>query len=197
MFDLKQDYINEEVRLGGQSINKSGCYVAEIKGASIWTSSFSDSEALNLEIETEDKRTARLSIFYKNKNGETISFNEAHISQLAYLLGVNKPRVDTKNNIPSFIGGKIGIFIKVGSRYNEQKGREYYDYNLVGFYDPNTLQTSQEKANNLQAKKYEYLKNTFEQMPEVILNTSSAETQTNNSSNDNGFFPIDDNDIPF
>ena len=187
MFQIDSRYLEEEIGLSN-AIRRTGVYNAVIKKADIWKSEHSQSEALNLEIETEDEKSARLSLFYKKKTGEEIEFNMRHINHLMYLLGIDNLKEGQDKLVPALMGKKIGAIIKVGKRDGDE--REFYQYTLQGFFDPDTKMTAKEKSQNLKAEVIDKAIASYKNEKDVILNESKKEDVS-------GFYPVSDEEIPF
>lgn len=195
MFNYDKKYLSEEVSTGGTTINVDGCYECFITEAKIRKSEKSDSEILNLKIiDAKTEKKAWLNIPYKKKNGEDIDFNLRHLSHLTYLLGV-KPEADNNGFINAWTNKVIGIFLTVQAT-TLNNGNQGYNFNLQGFYDPNNKLTAKEKSENLQPETYKKFKERFANSEPVELNSTNNSNNFNNT-NDNGFFPINNDDIPF
>lgn len=198
MFNFNKNYLNEEIPTGGNTINQNGCYEVIIDEAKIRTYDKTYSESLNLKLYDEKtNKKCWLNLFYKNRDGEDIKFNNKHISHLVYLLQI-KPELDSGGNIPGFINKRIGIFLSVETE-TLKNGKECYKFNLQGFYDPINKLTSKEKIEKLQGEVYNNFKERYKDSPVVELNKNKV-CNTNDINNDediNSFFPVDNNDLPF
>lgn len=191
MFNLDKKYISENVETGGTTINKSGCYDVVISEAKIWKSENSKSESLNIKFnDLTTNKKAWLSLFYKGRNGQDIEFNTRHITHLAYLLNVN-PEADNGGNINAFKDKTIGVFLVVKA-VDLDNGGQGYEFSLQGFYDPRTRLTAKEKSENLPAEIYNKFVERFKDAEEIELNSNS-----NKNTSDEGFFPVNNDDIPF
>lgn len=193
MFNYDKKFISEDVPTGGTTINVNGCYECLITEAKIWKSDTSQSESLNLKIkDAKTDKKAWLNLFYKKKNGEDIDFNLRHLSHLVYLLGLT-PDVDNNGFINSWTNKAIGIFLTVKAT-TLNNGNQGYEFSLQGFYDPNTKLTAKEKSENLPPETYKKMKERFANSEPVELTST---TSSSNSSVDDGFFPVNNDDIPF
>lgn len=193
MFNYDKKYVSEDVPTGGTTINVNGCYECLITEAKIWKSDTSQSESLNLKIkDAKTDKKAWLNLFYKKKNGEDIDFNLRHLSHLVYLLGL-KPDVDNNGFINSWANKAIGIFLTVKAT-TLNNGNQGYEFSLQGFYDPNTKLTAKEKSENLPPETYKKMKERFANAEPVELTST---TSSNYNSVDDGFFPVNNDDIPF
>lgn len=193
MFNYDKKYVSEDVPTGGTTINVNGCYECLITEAKIWKSDTSQSESLNLKIkDAKTDKKAWLNLFYKKKNGEDIDFNLRHLSHLVYLLGLT-PDVDNAGIINSWTNKAIGIFLTVKAT-TLNNGNQGYEFSLQGFYDPNTKLTAKEKSENLPPETYKKMKERFANAEPVELTST---TSSSDSSVDDGFFPVNNDDIPF
>ena len=196
MFEFDNKYLSEEVSTGGTTINKDDCYECVITEAKIWKSDNSNSESLNLKIkDAKTEKKAWINLFYKKKNGEDIDFNLRHLSHLTYLIGV-KPAPDNAGIINAWTNKSIGVFLTVKAT-TLNNGNQGYEFSLQGFYDANTKLTAKEKSENLPPETYKKMKERFANAEPVELTSTNNSNSFNNSSNDDGFFPIDNDDIPF
>lgn len=193
MFNINKDFLNEEIGNTGTHINKSGCYEVVITDATIWKNNSSQSESLNLNIETLEGQKAWINLFYKKKTGEDITFNLRHITHLAFLNGVANPNADSSGKITGFIRKVVGVILEVGTT-ELRDGKLGYDYKLIGFYDPSTKQTGKEKNNKEQAELYNKYLEKFENAEEVVL---SKKTKQDDMSDIEGFYSISNDDLPF
>ena len=159
MFNYKEDFLDEEIGSGTQKIMGSGCYEVTIEKTGVLRNENSKSETLILNMKTEDNRTAKILLCYKDKKGNNVDFNNKHITHLIYLLGINPDMVkEVKNEegklrYPILENKEIGIFLSFkGMRtYTGTDGNEYEDteYNFRGFYNPVTFRTAKETKDNV------------------------------------------------
>lgn len=204
MFNYKEDYLNQQVGIGGKNINQSGCLEVVITSATLLKIKDSKSEALTLALEDLEERKAKINIWYKNKQGETVEFQEKHITYLIDLLGINpkmvkiiEDRETGKEFVPIFHNKIIGIILEFQGTetYIGNDGNEYkrYNYNLKGFYDVSTQRTAEEIKNNKEPKTYNYWKERFEKENEKLENEQNKKQNSSKQENNDE----DDDDFPF
>ena len=111
-----------------------------------------------------------------------------HINHLMYLLGIDNLKEGQDKLVPALMGKKIGAIIKVGKRDGDE--REFYQYTLQGFFDPDTKMTAKEKSQNLKAEVIDKAIASYKNEKDVILNESKKEDVS-------GFYPVSDEEIPF
>ena len=189
MFVVNNDFLNEEVGGVSTHINKSGCYEVVITDAVIKTYQNSRAESLNLSVETMEGQKAWINLFYKKKDGTDVPFNLRHITHLTFLSSVN-PTADKDGKIKAFVDKVVGIFLEVKTTELKDGGTGY-DYNLIGFYNPSTKQTAKEMTDKLPAEVYGKYVEKFKDAQEVILSKQPKQTSME------GFYVVNDNDIPF
>lgn len=200
MFNLDKKYLQEDMSSGGTAVNKDGCYEVEITKFKIMESTQTMSEWASINFLTEEGKKAWISIFYKDSNGNDLKFNLKTLTHLTYLLGLGNVTTDNENNVPAYIGTKMGVILKVSTKENQQDGKLGYDYKLLNIYDLQTKQTAYEKANGKGAETYSKFLKSFENAPEITLEQSNNNNQSSNNDNfgfGNDAFPLNDSDIPF
>lgn len=195
MFEINKDYLSEEIGATGTHVNKSGCYEMVITDAKIWksNSSNSQSESLNLNIETLEGQKAWINLFYKKKDGNNIDFNLRHITHLSFLNNVANPSPDRDGKITSFIGKVVGVILEVGTT-ELRDGGVGYDYKLIGFYNPSTKQTAKEMNEKIPADVYEKHMEKYKDVDEVVLTKSNKQESMDDI---DGFYTVSDDDLPF
>lgn len=202
MFQCDEKYLNEEVSIGGSVVNKSGVYLMKITGAELRRGYNSQSEGINLNLETEDGHAAWLNLYYKDKSGQVIQFQERNLNHLCYLIDTN-PVLAPDNKINNFIGKQVMVGLKVGTRVKND-GNEGYDFQLQGFFDPRTGQTAKEKLSTVDAKIITQLKERYANAEEVVLKPSNNPPNKNYThpnfgpaNGQPGYYPVNNEDIPF
>lgn len=205
MFNFNKEYLNQGIGTGGGYIKESGCYEMAITEAYLLKIQDKISEALVLEFEDIEEKKAKINIWYKDKNGDSVEFQEKHISHLIYLLGVNPELAQRtsinsekkREEIPAFKDKMIGVILefKGTEKYNGNDGKEYsrYNYNLKGFYDVSTKQTADEKNENKEVKSYYYWLERFLKENKEPVKKEVAQNNTKMSDEDD----LDDEDFPF
>ena len=158
MFEYNSEYLNQGIGTGGTYINQSGVYEMAISEAYLLKMQNTYSEALILELEDLEEKKAKVNIWYKNKNGEKVEFQEKHITHLMYLLSINpktiKSTLNTEKNSLAFYtayssinpGGKIIFDNTVTANIKKGGTAFYYDlssvsgnFNFSNWYDNNFL----------------------------------------------------------
>lgn len=184
LWKFKMADVEKEIS-GGDYISKSGCYNCIIERVEIYEATDGTfSTALNLFIKTSDEEKARIPVWIKNKKGEDVDFNIKHMNQFCFLTKI-KPEnmteieMDGKRTIPALKDVRIGIFLG----YRHQEGEKYANYDLKGFYNPDTNKTAFETHKQLEAKKYNEMTALFEK------ENLKAETEKPKSNNKNKDLP--------
>lgn len=153
LWDFKNEDLAAEISAKTR-VNQSGAYVFTIKEAYINKTTNSFSTACTLELENETHK-AKLSIWFKNKNGDTLEYNRKKLNRLMYLckLKAEDLKVDVKkvkdyqgNDIdrqflPAFVGKEIGVFLQVTPPRADQ---QFPNFNIDDFFAPKTKQTCDE-----------------------------------------------------
>ena len=212
-FGYNQDHSERDINTGGSRIKRSGAFEMNIKRVEFFRGQGNHTEALTFILENENEESIRLKLFYKDKSGEIIEFNNFHISQLCDLLKINPTQIeivkdkDEKFHIPILENRIIGIFIsyKGIEKYTGNDGNEYENINyfLRGFYDADTGRTIKEiKNNKSEAEAYERLKKVFTKENDQI-EMEKKKTEEYKRQQDNFDESIknsevdDDDDFPF
>lgn len=196
MFQMNKDYIGEDVE-SIEYIKKSGCYEVVIEKAEQLNGYNSKSEGIALNFSDSESRRGNLRMYYTNRDGLPVEFNQRHLSHLCYLLNQNALLPGQDKQIASLIGKIIGVVIEVNVRdyqvdNNGTKERRYaYDYILKSFYDSQTKQTSKEKLENRPAEIYNSCLQRYENAVEIELPKSEKLEDAE------GFYQINNADIPF
>lgn len=195
MFEFDNKYLKEEIPTGGTTINTNGCYECVITEAKFRKALQTQSEFLNLQIkDNKTNKKAWTSICYKDSKGEDVDFALRNLSHLTYLIGVN-PQPDNNGIINAWINKSIGVFLTVKAKTLDN-GNMGYEFNIRGFYDANTKLTAKEKSENLPPETYKKMKERFANAEPVEL-SSTGKSNSFDNSNDDGFFPVNNDDIPF
>lgn len=194
MFKLDNKFIKEDVPSGGSTINRNGCYEGVIEKFSVYKADgkFSQSEAVNLTVVDDEGKKAWFSLWYKKKDGTDVEFNLRHLNHLCYLVGINAPKPANDGTVPEFIGKRIGFAITVDVE-EVDKDKLGYKYNLVGFYDSETKQTAKEKSESTNPDFWVKQGQRFLNAEEVSLSLYKKKDTTT----PDGFFPMDNSDVPF
>lgn len=172
---------------GASYVNKSGCYICTIERAYIYTADNSNSEAVNIELTTNNDEKIRLNLFYKNKKGEAIEFNEIHLNHLEHLTKsihdqlVNSIAYELINKlqrpvIKGLTNKKIGVVVEV------EAGEKNYNYILKSFFEVEKNRTSEEIMNQVEPTTISKYMKKYENAQEVKLN--KEENKTNISDDD-------------
>lgn len=191
LWKFKMADVEKEIS-GGDYISKSGCYNCIIEKVEVYSATdASFSTALNLFVKTADEEKARIPIWIKNKKGEDVDFNIKHMNQFCFLTRI-KPEdmteveMDKKTTIPVLKDVRIGIFLG----YKHEDGEKYANYDLKGFYNPDTKKTAFETNKQIEAKKYAEMEKMFEKD-----NTKAATEKPRNTKNNNGLAYTTDKNI--
>lgn len=214
MWSYRKEDLQKDISAGGDYICKNGCYKCKIEGAEHLILDSSNSEAIILHLLTEEGQKARLSIFYKDKKGNEIDFNIAHLNQLLYL---TKNKIENINPVAVVENGKqklkikaledknIGVFIEVGL----SKDGKNFEYNLKGFFETGTLKIAREIVEQLPAEKYAAFQEKYKDAVEIVKEAKKDEIQDfakpyqqKNFTEDievgeNKFSDSDDDEFPF
>lgn len=155
MWSNNLEQLKEKI-LPGISIKESGCFECKIERAELFKSETNNAEALILSLRAiAHDKTARIAIYYKNKQGVEQLFNSKHLNQLIYLLKIKfenlKADLDEEGKMifPMLENRKIGIFLSylgVNETVNIDTGEIKYfnEYQLKGFYNTKSNRTTQE-----------------------------------------------------
>jgi hydroxymethylpyrimidine pyrophosphatase-like HAD family hydrolase len=212
MFNYDQKFSQEEISSGASRIKESGCYIVTIEFAELFKNTNTKSEAINLNIVTEEEEKARLSIFYKDKNGANVDFNNKHLTHLVDLLKLNPLSLqpvknqDDKLHIPVLENKIVGVFLT----YEGMKtatgtdGKEYENaqYNLRGFFDPATRRTIKEINDNVACSMFQKWEHNFEKENSIRERKEEeaqhySKTKYGTETESNAEDTIDDDDFPF
>lgn len=173
MWSNNLEQLKEKI-LPGISIKESGCFECKIERAELFKSETNNAEALILSLRAiaQDK-TARIAIYYKNKQGVEQLFNSKHLNQLIYLLKIKfenlKADLDEERKMifPMLENRTIGIFLSylgVNEIVNIDTGEIKYfnEYQLKGFYNTKSNRTTQEIIEKEESKTFEIWRQYFE-----------------------------------
>ena len=201
MFNLDEKYLQEKMTGGGVAINKDGYYEVEISKFKIMNSTQTNSEWASINFLTEEGKKAWVSIFYKDSKGNDLNFNLKILTHIAALTNNTSSNIRPNNDgdIEAYIGKKLGIILKVGTKLNDNDGKMGYEYKLLDIYNPSTKMTAYETYNKLPGETYEKFLKSFENAKEITLEQNNN-NQSNNNDNfgfGNDAFPLNDSDIPF
>ena len=183
MWDYNKEDLVEEVKIGGNFLNKSGCYDMTILSAEAKKTT-NGADQVVFKFKTKDESTVNIFFIYTNREGKPTDFKVRQLNQLCGLLKV------TPDKIEAMVGKEIGVFLK--TKGTSKDGR-YINWNVDGFYDTKTKGTSSE------INKKEGVGNTYEKAGEryakeeaVVTNSNSHKTTEASAKTD-----ISDEDFPF
>lgn len=134
MWDYKKEDLQEEVKIGGDFINQSGCYSMNIDD-------IEDKETRNgakqvvFKLSTEEGAKVNIFYIYAKINGEMIDFKVRHLNQLCGLLKITPDKLENMKN------KQIGVFLK--AKGTSQDGK-FINWDIDGFYDIKTKGTAKE-----------------------------------------------------
>ncbi|CAM3108591.1 hypothetical protein [Streptobacillus ratti] len=175
MFRPNEESLKREVGNGGNALKESGAFDCKIKKMVEIHGRDSKSEGFRIEFES-DNGDFRVTLFHKDKNGETMKFNVDKLSWLYYLMKdrdfFKTKAITNEYGFEELVcenaeGKEVGVFVDyLGGEEKERNGQTYieYKYNLDGFYDIDTFMTAHEISEKKEATKYtkmteKYMKN--------------------------------------
>lgn len=134
MWDYNKEDLVEEVKLGGNFLNKSGCYDMTIEEIEAKKTK-NGADQVVFKFKTDEEAIVNIFFIYSNIKGEPTDFKVRQLNQLCGLLKVTPDKLD------SMKGKKIGVFLKTDGTSKDGK---YVNWNIDGFYDVKTKGTSSE-----------------------------------------------------
>ena len=189
LWDYDENDLLEDTT-SGNYISKSGCYDMQIESAELINSTESKAQAIVL-ILSNDTEKARVSLWFRGKNGETVDFVKRLLNHVCFLaktkasdLEIKTMTEDNKRRvvIPKLANKSIGAFIKV--KVNDQGN---YDHILEGVYEPKSKKTAKEiKENSSDCIKYKQMYKKY--------NGATEEKQVNSKVEQSDFM---DDEFPF
>lgn len=135
LWDYDENDLLEDTT-SGNYISKSGCYDMQIESTELINSTESKAQAIVL-ILSNDTEKARVSLWFRGKNGETVDFVKRLLNHVCFLAKIKASDLEiktmTEDNkrrvvIPKLANKSIGAFIKV--KVNDQGN---YDHILKGY----------------------------------------------------------------
>ena len=182
MWDYNKEDLVGEVKLGGNFLNKSGCYdvtIEEIEGKK----TTNGADQVVFKFKTDNEETVNIFFIYTNKEGKPTDFKVRQLNQLCGLLKVTPDKLD------SMKGKKIGLFLKTDGLSKDGK---YVNWNIDGFYDVKTKGTSSEIAKKAGVgDTYKKAEEKYGKEEEIVTNSGSQTTTTAVAETN------DDSDFPF
>jgi hypothetical protein len=179
----KKDDIQEEVSVGGNYLDKSGCYEVTITKIED-TKTKNGASQLKIDVETKEKQKTTIFFVYSDKEGKEIEFKTRQLNHLCYLLKLTPDKLEQMN------GKEIGMFMKAKL---SQDGK-YINFDVDGFYDAKTKLTAKElnEKKSTTPEIYNQFKEKYEK-EEPLVKTAGATTTSKTEASKT----VDTEDFPF
>ena len=139
--------INQELAMkadGSAYLSQGGVFTATITKAKIYSLP-SGVKGIEFAFETSGGKCDFVTVMTKNKDGGE-NFNVAKIHALGTLLQISELIVK-EGQITQFVCKEIGVALQ-REDYKKNDGTLGYRFNLLHFFDGQTMQTAREKAEN-------------------------------------------------
>jgi len=164
MWNYNKEDLVEEVKLGGNFLNKSGCYdmtIEEVEGKK----TTNGADQVVFKFKTDNEETVNIFFIYTNVEGKPTDFKIRQLNQLCGLLKV------TPDKLADMKGKKIGVLLKTQGASRDGK---YVNWNIDGFYDVKTKGTSSEITKKAGiGETYKKAEEKYAKDEEVITGTGS------------------------
>lgn len=153
LWDYNEKDIEKELSEGGDYVQLSGNYIGTIEIAEIVNSKISSAQGVSITISTDEGK-CRPVFWFKKADGTVNEFAKGQLNRLMYLCKIKATEakeedVNEKTTIPVFKDKKIGIFLEV-----KAKNDNNHEYNVKDFFHPQNKKTADENKSGKNAEKY-------------------------------------------